>query len=411
MTTTGSQPTYIAIALVVLQHVFSVVGYSQKMPTAFYRAEAALEQNDIQNALRWADSCFTAKPIRYQFYLIKGQALLKASRYEEAIENFLQAERHRPGIASYQLARTYCIIGDSADCTEWTRKNLQSAFREPESKYQLNSDFKFAQSLKEWHNLWQIEWYSPIESDIHYARYLIDNQSYDEAIELLSRRIKGKKSKAELFELRGRSHLKSGNFSLALKDFESAYYRSKKNYNYLALQAKAYRGLNQNGKALTQIEQAIDKSGGKPDYLIEKAKILGQLNRWSEAYETLKQYLEYYPSNTDANLLLARYAYESGYYTDALLAIAKMLKFTPENPDLLLLRGKIYLKIDQPRQAIIDFEKAISQNYNIAESYLLKGLALLKEGEREEACKCFSISGSLGNIDAQSLLYNTCNRK
>lgn len=411
MTTAGSQPTYIAIALVALQLVFFVAGYSQKMPTAYYRAEAALEQNDIPNALRWADSCFTAKPIRYQFYLIKGQALLKANRYEEAIENFLQAEKQRPGIASYQLARTYCIIGDSANCTEWTRKNLQSAFREPESKYQLNSDFKFAQSLKEWQDLWQIEWYSPIENDIHYARYLIDNQNYDEAIELLSRRIKSKKSKAELFELRGRSHLQSGNFSLALKDFENAYHRSKRNYSYLALQAEAYRALNQHGKALTQIEQAIDKSGGKPDYLIEKVKILGRLNRWSEAYETLKQYLEYYPSNTDANLLLARYAYESGYYSDALLAIAKMLKLTPDNPDLLLLRGKIYLKTDQPRQAIIDFEKAISQNYNIAESYLLKGLALLKEGEREEACKCFSISGSLGNIDAQSLLYNTCNRK
>lgn len=411
MTTAGSQPTYIAIALVALQLVFFVVGYSQKMPIAYYRAEAALEQNDIQNALSWSDSCFTAKPIRYQFYLIKGQALLKANRYEEAIENFLQAEKQRPGIASYQLARTYCIIGDSANCTEWTRKNLQSAFREPESKYQLNSDFKFAQSLKEWQNLWQIEWYSPTENDIHYARYLMDNQSYDEVIELLNRRIKSKKSKAELFELRGRSHLYAGNFSLALKDFENAYHRSKKNYSYLALQAEAYRGLNQHGKALTQIEQAIDKSGGKPDYLIEKAKILGQLNRWSEAYETLKQYLEYYPSNTDANLLLARYAYESGYYTDALLAIAKMLKFTPYNPGLLLLRGKIYLKTDQPRQAITDFEKAISQNYNIAESYLLKGLALLKEGEREEACKCFSISGSLGNIDAQSLLYNTCKRK
>lgn len=395
------------IAILAIQ-LICLLGYSQKMPSAYYKAEAALELNDTKNALSWADSCFNAKPYRYQYYLVKGQAQLKANLYKEAIETFLLAEKQRTGVASYQLARAYCLIGDTLNCIEWTRRNLHSVFREPESRYQLNNDFKFAHSLKEWQNLWLIEWYSPIEKDIQYARYLISNQNYDEAIELLNKRIKSKKSKAELFELRGQAHLNAGNFSLALKDFENAYHRSKRNYSYLALQAEASYSLNQNGKALTQIDQAIVKSGGKPDYLLLKAKILSKLNRWSEAYETLKKYLEYYPNNTEANLLLARYAYESGYYNDALLAIAKMLKFTPENPGLLVLRGKIYLNTDQPRQAIIDFEKAISQNYNTAELYLLKGLALLKMGEREEACKCFSISGSLGNIDAQGLHYNTC---
>ncbi|MBC7126268.1 MAG: tetratricopeptide repeat protein, partial [Bacteroidales bacterium] len=283
-------------------------------------------------------------------------------------------------------------------------------YREPESSYLLSKDFSFAHSLKEWQKIWDKEWYSAIEKDIHFARYLIGNQNYDEAIELLNKRIKSKKSKAELFELRGRAHLYAGNFLLALRDFENAYHRSKRNYVYLALQANALFNLNQNGKALTQIEQAIEKSGGKPDYLLLKAKILSKLNRYSEAYETLKKYLVYFPNNTEANLNLARYAYESGYYTDALLAIAKMLKFTPDNIELILLRGKIYLKTDQPRQAIVDFEKAISQNYCTAESYLLKGLALLQVGERQEACKCFSISGSLGNIDAQGLHFNTCRK-
>lgn len=397
------------IAILAIQ-LICLLGYSQKMPNAYYRAEAALELNDTKNALSWADSCFNAKPYRYQYYLIKGKALLQANRYNEAIEAFLQAEQQRSGIASYQLARTYCLMGDTINCIEWTRQNLQSIYREPESSYLLSDDFSFAHSLKEWQKIWDKEWYSAIEKDIHYAHYLIGNQNYDEAIELLNKRIKSKKSKAELFELRGRAHLNAGNFLLALRDFENAYHRSKRNYVYLALQANALFNLNQNGKALTQIEQTIEKSGSKPDYLLLKAKILSKLDRYSEAYETLKEYLVYFPNNTEANLNLARYAYESGYYTDALLAIAKMLKFTPDNIELILLRGKIYLKTDQPRQAIVDFEKAISQNYCTAESYLLKGLALLQAGEREEACKCFSISGSLGNIDAQGLHFNTCRK-
>jgi len=400
---------YLIIALPATMLICQKV-YPQKMPKAFFRAEAALELNQTMDALAWADSCFNSKPYRYQYYLVKGKALLQANRYGEAVDVFLQAEKQRAGIASYHLARTYCLMSDTVNCIEWTRLNLQSIYREPESSYLLDNDFKFAYSIKEWQKIWDTEWYSSIERDIHYARYLISNQNYDEAIELLNKRIKSQRSKAELFELRGRAHLHAGNFSLALKDFENAYHRSKRNYGYMALQAEALYNLNQNRKALIKIEQAIDKSGGKPEYLQQKAKILSKLNRWSDAYETLKEYLVYYPNNTEANLHLARYAYESGYYTDALLAIAKMLKLAPDNVELILLRGKIYLKTDQPRQAIIDFEKAIGQNYNTAESYLLKGLALLKEGEREEACKCFSISGSLGNIDAQGVFYNTCKR-
>lgn len=405
-----SKSTYFGIALFALQFIF-LAGQSQKMPEAYYRAVAALEQNDTQNALRWADSCFTVKPYRYQFYLIKGQAQLKANLYSEAIENFLQAEKQRTGVASYQLARTYCLTGDTLNCIEWTRRNLQSVFREPESKYQLSSDFKFAQSLKEWQNLWLNEWYSPIEKDFFYAKYLIENQSYDEAIELLNKRIKSSKSKADLFEVRGLAHLGAGNFTLALRDFESAYKRSKRNYHYLALQSQALYHLNQHENALKLIGQAIEKSGEKPEYLLFKSQILAKLNRWTECYETIKKYLEFFPNNFDANLQLATNAYNVGFYTDALLAIAKMLKFTPNNPELIQLRGKIYLKTEQPRQALIDFDKAIALNYKISESYLLKGQALLKVGEHDEACRCFSISGSLGNIEAQGLHYNTCKQK
>ncbi|MBP7170535.1 MAG: hypothetical protein KBA42_09630, partial [Bacteroidales bacterium] len=53
------------IAILAIQ-LICLLGYSQKMPNAYYRAEAALELNDTKNALSWADSCFNAKPYRYQ---------------------------------------------------------------------------------------------------------------------------------------------------------------------------------------------------------------------------------------------------------------------------------------------------------------------------------------------------------
>lgn len=407
MPITHSKSTYYTIAILTLQ-VYGLQGFAQKMPECYYRAEAAVEQNDANGALQWIDSCLATKPTRYQYFILKGQALLLNQQYNDAIDAFSQAEKNHPGVASFHLAEAFCVIGDTLNCIEWTQKNLQSGFREPESSFLLNNDFKFAQRLKEWHDIWLKEWYSPIEKDIFYAKYLIENQNYDEAIELLNKRIKSKKSKAELFELRGLAHLGASNNMLALKDFEHAYHRSKRNYRYLALQARALYKLNQYSKALKFTERAIAESGGKPEYIWIKALILSELNRWDNAYEATKTYLKFYPTNLSANKLLVYCAYESGYFNDALLAIAKMLKHNPNDQELVFLRAKIYLKTDQPHQAIVDFEKTIAQGYKIPESYLDKGIALQRIGENDEACKCFSISASLGNIEAQEVYFNSC---
>ncbi len=381
---------------------------AQQFPEAYYRAQAALSQNDYTSAVHWADSCLKLKPVRYQYLLLKGKALLHSNHLNDAITCFNLAERQRYGAASFWLAKTYCRKGDTLACIVWAKNNLQSAYKEPESWFMLDDDFEKLKNHPEWKNLWDKDWFTPAERDIQYARYLIDAGHYDDAIELLNKRIKRAASKATFYELRGQAHLNAGNYQLALDDFVMAHRKYKRNHQYLALQAQCLSHLNQYSKALIRIEQAISSSGGDPEYLLTKAQILSNLKLWDKAYETTKRYREFYPNNLTATKLLIDCAYEAGYYTEALLAIAKLIRISPNNPELIFKRGTIYLKTKNLQESIADFEFNIKQNFRVPDAYLGKAKALLALGEKNEACKSFSISANLGNLEAQSLQYNLC---
>lgn len=384
---------------------------AQQFPEAYYRAQAALSQSDYTNALLWADSCLTLKPVRYQYLLLKGKALLQADQLNDAITSFSLAEKQRKGVASFWLAKTYCRKGDTLACITWAKNNLLSAYKEPENRFMLDNDFEKLKNRPEWKNLWNKDWFTPAERDIQYARYLIDAGYYDDAIEALNKRIKSTASKATFYELRGLAHLGAGNNQLALDDFVLAHRKNKRNHQYLALQAQCLVNLDQPSQALLRIKQAINSSGGVPEYLLTKALILSKLKLWDQAYETILKYREFYPNNPTSTKLLIDCAYEAGYYTEALLAIAKLIKFSPDNPELIFKRGTIYLKTSNLKEAIADFELNIKQNFRVPEAYLGKAKALLALGERAEACRNFSISANLGSLEAQSLHYNLCRNR
>jgi len=385
----------------------SSLSFAQKMPIAYYRAEAAFNQNDFHNALIWIDSCLLLKPIRYEFYLLKGASLLNLDSSKQALDAFYKANKIRNNIASYYIAKTYCRLNDSSKCLEWIKINLNSIYREPESKYILDNDFSILTN-KEWKETWEKDWYSSLEKDINHAEYLINSKEYEKAIDLLNQRIRSKKSNSKLFLLRGTAHLKLRNINLALKDLEIAQKRRKKDYSLIALRAKAYLLIDEYEKADKLIDQAISYSGGKPEFYLIKSEILSAKKEWENAYLNVKKYLDFYPNNPIANNLKIDCASEAGYYSEALLSLAKLLKLNPQNPELYFKRGKIYYKAEQYREAILDFDKAIQLNYKVSESYLLKGKSLMNLGERKEACKCFSISGNLGSLESKSIFLNSC---
>lgn len=381
---------------------------AQQMPETFYRLQAAIDMQDRAKALQWADSCKEIKPMKYQYLIGIGEAFLLNGKHSDAIECFHKAESARSGSASFKLAKTYCAIGDTANCFEWLRRNLESAQREKESVILLEGVFEKYHSSISWKNLWSKDWYTSLDKAIAEAEYLNANQNYEESLELLNTRIKGTKSRYTLYELRGDAYLNLNNPSAASDDYSIAYKKSRKNPLYLVKIAEAMITRKQYPQAIKKLDEAIEESGGNPKYHLVRAKAYNEMNQPANGLQDIKYYLEFYPNDTKAIELLSQSAYDAGLYVDALFALAKLSKTSPNNPKYRYLRGLTYIKTEQPRLAIVELDFAIVNEYSIADAYFYKALAHYSLGELKEACRCFSISHQYGKFEAQEWLFKYC---
>lgn len=381
---------------------------AQQNPEAYYRLQAAIDMQDRAKALQWADSCIALKPMRFQYLIGIGDAFLLNENYSDAIEYYTKSESARSGSASYRLAKAYCAIGDTAKCFDWLRRNLESAQREKESIILLEGAFEKYHSSLSWKNLWSKDWYTSLDKAIAEAEYLNANQNYEEILELLNARIKGLKSRYILYELRGDAYLNLDNPSAAAEDYSIAYKKSRKNPLYLVKIAEVLIAKKQFLQAIKKLDEAIDESGGNPKYHLVKAQAYIAMGQSANGFQNIKYYLEFYPNDTKAIELLSQSAYEAGRYVDALFALAKLSKTNPTNPKYRYLRGLTYIKTEQPRLAIAELDFVIAQEYNVADAYFNKGIALYNLGELKEACMCFSTSHQYGKFEAQEWMFKYC---
>jgi Tfp pilus assembly protein PilF len=381
---------------------------AQQLPEAYYRLQAAIDMQDRAKALQWADSCKALKPMRFQYLVGIGDAFLLNNKYSDALEYFTKSESARSGSGSYKLAKTYCIIGDTAKCFEWLVKNLESAQREKESVILLEPVFEKYHSSISWKNIWSEDWYTSLDRTIAEAEYLNANLNYEESLELLNTRIKGTKSRYALYELRGDAYLNLNNPSVAVDDYSIAYKKSRKNPFYLVKIAEALFVKKQYPQAIKKLDQAIEKSGGNPKYHLIRANAYNEMSQPANGLQDIKYYLEFYPNDTKAIELLSQSAYDAGQYVDALFALAKLSKTNPSNPKYRYLRGLTYIKTEQSRLAITELDFAIANEYNVSDAYFYKGIALYNLGELKEACQCFSISHQYGKFEAQEWMFKLC---
>lgn len=378
------------------------------MPEAFYRLQAAIDMQDRSKALVWADSLKNIKPIKFQSLISIGEAYLLNENYFEALSFFQKAESLRAGSASYLLAKTCCAIGDTASCFRWLRENLESSQRVKERDVLLDKNFEKYHTSLSWKNLWIKDWYTSLDKAIAEAEYFNSNKNYEETLDLLNARIKGTKSRYTLYELRGDAYLNLNNPSAAADDYSVAYKKSRKNPFYLLKIAEALIAKKQYPQAINKLDEAIEESGGNPKYHLARAKAYNEMNEPADGLQDIKYYLEFYPNDNRAIELLSQSAYEAGQYVDALFALAKLSKSNPTNPKYRYLRGLTYIKTEQPRLAIPELDFAIAQEYNVADAYFNKGIALYNIGELKEACKCFSTSHQYGKFEAQEWMFKHC---
>lgn len=383
---------------------------AQKMPECWYRSQAAFDKGEYGIALQWIDSCLIQKDKNFAFWLRKGEIQYNQGNYKSSLESLLKADKLKQGSSSYILAKTYCSLGDTASCFALLKTYLSQNDKISEGSIKLDPAFDKVLASIQWKKIWNKEWYSPLEKSISDAEYSLNNQNWEEALDLLNPRLKGSKPRAQLLALRARAYYGLGSYRNAIDDFSLAIKRSKKNYQYFAERANVFIAQEKYSLAIADLTKSMDISGGNPLYFKTRAEAYFKNKQFDLAFDDIKYYLTFYPSDSNASFLLAQIAIENGNYVDALFSLGKLIKTSPNEAKYYYYRGVTYIKTGNYQVAETDLNVAVSKGYMLSDSYYQRGIARINLNEKENACKDWEQATKLGNFKSQEMLYNKCNK-
>jgi tetratricopeptide (TPR) repeat protein len=184
--------------------------------------------------------------------------------------------------------------------------------------------------------------------------------------------------------------LNEGNNYYVNEDYSKAIYSYSK---YLENEPNDTDVLFMRAMAKSEID---DNYGAITDYdkiLLMEGKVTPKLYKFSTVY------------NNKAYCLV-----ELGSYKAALPFVEKALGLDKTEWYIWDTRAEILLNLGQLDKCISDCNKAISIEPN-GNSYLIRGLALIKKGEKTKGCQDLSKAGELGEAIAYQKIKENCNKK
>ena len=184
--------------------------------------------------------------------------------------------------------------------------------------------------------------------------------------------------------------------------------------NYLELANENLQNKNY-AKVISYLSKYLENDSKNTNVLFYRAMAKGELK---DNYGAISDYDKIIKYNSNYPLTVAKLATvynNKAYslvklkkYSDALPFVNKALELDESEWFIWDTRGEIYLNLEKYKEAISDLTKAIKiQKHD--NSYYLRGIAHIKNGEKEKGCKDLSKAGELGNADAYEEINKNCN--
>jgi len=344
----------------------------------------------------------------YNLYFTKGLCYYNLKKYDKAICDFLISDSLNKGFASIYIAECYAFKNENQKSIEWIKKHLYSKYKLPESKIKLDKAFNELQNTNEWEELWKNEWYSDNEIVLNDAEYLINNNKFFEALDLLDNFIKSHTNFDKAYILRAKTYILIENISKAILDYNKAIEINDKNPEYYIDRADLYFQSNKLSKSLDDYNKAIDIKKYDIGLYYKRAIIKSQLKDYENALNDLDYFLQYFDNDTNAIYEYGNIYMEMGDNDNAIKQFTKGITLYPEKIKFYIARADIYMNNKNFTLAINDYTTLLDLNPQNGFVFFCRGLARFNIEDKVGACIDWQKSRNLSYMKADDYILKYC---
>ena len=396
----------IIITIFILPGMFM---HAQETDSNILKADAMLDAGKQGMAI---DECLKGLAVKddYRLLLILGEAYIETGNNKKAEEAFSRASGIRNGAGAFGLARLYALSGQVDRAIEQLKVHLKSEFKMPEKDILLEPAFENLSNTGEWKELWTGGWYTRLEEGVAEANYLVSTNRIDELAALVDYLKPMYEGSSDYYYINALYLNASMKNKEAAEYFRKAVELDRNNADKWKELINAKLDLEMYFEVVSLSAEALTIHPGERSFILSGASGLRKSGDRTAALDEVKRYLELVPDNEDGLTLAGDIEYELKAYTEALKYYSRSIELFPGNPDNYIRRANTYSVTSTWEFAISDYSMALDLRPDDANSYYGKGVALLKIGDRDSACRSLRMAHKYGNSRAAALINQNCIR-
>ncbi|MCK4662251.1 MAG: tetratricopeptide repeat protein [Bacteroidales bacterium] len=394
--------------LLIILLFFNLNIFPQEINDLYFKAYSNKEYKNYENAITYYSKAIKNNPNNHLYFIEKGECYYLLNNYNKAINDFHEANKIKPDIADYYIAKCYAKLKNNDTTIIYLEKHLESKYKLYKSQIRLDKDFIEISKTKQWENLWKKDWYNKYENLLADAQYLIKKNKLNDALDIVNDIIDRRTKWHKAYIIRAQIYVYEKNYKLAIEDYNTAIKYRKRNDNYYLYRAKAFYNLGKYKKALSDYSTALKLNQYNLNYYLQKSETEYFLKKYESSLSDINIYITYFNTDDKAISLCGKIHFEMGNYLKALEYFNKAIELNPSEIEYLISRADTYLATKTYKYAEQDYSMILDISPFLGKVYYNRGIARQNLNNTKGACRDWEKARMYKYLDADKYLMKHC---